>query len=69
MKNLFAFILLVVMCVGHLNSKYLLVETEDDPPEDEMDRGGFSGEGQDFADPSPPPPTEYYADWWTRLVK
>ena len=63
------------MCVGHLNSEYLLVETEYDLSEDDMDRGGFSGQGQDFADPSPPPspPTtedpDYDPSFWVRPIR
>lgn len=71
MKNLFA-LLLLVMCIGHLKSEFLLVQTYDD------DKGGFSGGGQDFADPSPPPPSptteepfdpDYDPSFWTRYVR
>ena len=64
MKNMYALIL-AVMCVGHLNSKYFLIDTEDDdmgPREGDLIRDppnwndppsmfGSGDKGEDFADP------------------
>ena len=84
MKNLSALILLV-MCVGHLNSKYFLIDTEDDdmgprdgdriPLRDPLSMFGGMDEGEDFADPlastttTSELPEDYDPSFWLRFQK